>query len=158
MDAALRQFFTSPAFAVAGASSNPAKFGHKVLCWYLGRDLPATPLNPASATVTTTYGELEAVKSPAALQNPERYALSVITPPPVTQTLLEEAKKVGIRAVWLQPGTFDDKVLAYARKEWPDAAIAGTDVPGTVGGEGWCVLVDGDSAMKLAGRKPGEKL
>ncbi|KAB8349820.1 hypothetical protein FH972_023833 [Carpinus fangiana] len=29
MDAALKTFFSAPRFAVAGASSNPVKFGHK---------------------------------------------------------------------------------------------------------------------------------
>jgi len=29
MEAALRTFFSSPRFAVAGASSDPSKFGHK---------------------------------------------------------------------------------------------------------------------------------
>ena len=29
MEAALRTFFTSPRFAVAGASSDPSKYGHK---------------------------------------------------------------------------------------------------------------------------------
>lgn len=28
-EAAARKFFTAPYFAVVGASSNPAKFGHK---------------------------------------------------------------------------------------------------------------------------------
>lgn len=54
-------------------------------------------------------------------------------------------------SVWLQPGSFDQEVLTLARKEWPDAAIAGTDVPGSRGGEGWCVLVDGEWGMGLAG-------
>lgn len=29
MDAALKTFFSSPRFAVAGASSDPSKYGHK---------------------------------------------------------------------------------------------------------------------------------
>jgi hypothetical protein len=29
MEAALRTFFSSPRFAVAGASSDPSKYGHK---------------------------------------------------------------------------------------------------------------------------------
>lgn len=120
------------------------------------KGLPAIPLNPGSATVEVGSHSIPTKASPAKLDSPEHYALSVITAPAITQTLLEEAKNVGIRAVWLQPGTFDDKVLAYARKEWPDAAIAGTDVPGSNGHDGWCVLVDGDDAMRVAGRKAGK--
>ena len=73
----------------------------------------------------------------------------MITPPPVTAKVLEEAKKAGVRAVWLQPGSFTDEELDYAVKEFPGAAVGGFS-DGTVGGEGWCVLVDGENAMKAA--------
>lgn len=39
MEAALKTFFSSPRFAVAGASSDPSKFGHKgvdVSAFYTG--------------------------------------------------------------------------------------------------------------------------
>ena len=63
--------------------------------------------------------------------------------------MLREAKEAGVPAVWLQPGSFDDEVLAYAKREFK-AAIGGD---GGRGGEGWCVLVDGEEGMKLAGRE-----
>jgi len=71
--------------------------------------------------------------------------------------VLKEAKEAGIPAVWLQPGTYDDEVWAYAKKEFK-AAIGGFeggadgDV-GTGGEEGWCVLVDGETGLEAAGRK-----
>lgn len=74
----------------------------------------------------------------------------------MTRQLLKEAKEAGVPAVWLQPGSFDDDGLAFARKEFK-AAIAGT-APGTDGwvsrGEdGWCVLVDGERGLEVAGRQ-----
>ncbi|KAI9710369.1 MAG: hypothetical protein M1820_002864 [Bogoriella megaspora] len=162
MEAAVRTFFTSPRFAVAGASSEPAKFGHKIFVWYLQHSLPATPLNPRASSITALGSEHSTVSTPSALSSvapPSEFSLSVITPPKITLPLLKEAKEAGIPAVWLQPGTFDDEVLDYARKEFK-AAIAGDDqkksLRGSVG-EGWCVLVDGDWGMSLAERK-GEKL
>lgn len=62
--------------------------------------------------------------------------------------MLEEAKSLGIKGVWLQPGTFDDEILAYAFKEF-EAAVGGA---GGRGSEGWCVLVDGERAAKAAGK------
>lgn len=56
---------------------------------------------------------------------------------------------MGIPAVWLQPGSFDEEVLEYAQGNF-QAAIAGE---GGRGGEGWCVLVDGEEGMRLAGRE-----
>ncbi|KAI1817933.1 CoA binding domain-containing protein [Poronia punctata] len=152
MTAEVRAFFSSPQFAVVGASSNPAKFGHKVLAWYQAHNLPVTPINPASQTITTSYGEYPAVKSVSQLSEPKRTSLSVITPPPVTLEVLKEAKRVGIPAVWLQPGTFDDEVLSFAHGK--DDGYSGDVIAGEggMGSEGWCVLVDGEKGMRSAGK------
>lgn len=151
MQAAARVFFSQPAFAVAGASSNPSKFGNRIYQWYLNHGLTAFPMNPTCSTITIRRKEYETVSSPSKLADPTHTSLSVITPPPVTQQLLKEAKEAGIRAVWLQPGSFTEKEMQYALEEWPDAAIGGFS-DGTRGGEGWCVLVDGEAAIRAAGR------
>ena len=169
MEAAARAFFSTPQFAVAGASQDTAKFGYKgmtlsqaastqrltvpcvVLAWYHLHNLPVTPLNPRAPSITVSSSPPKAyttVRSPSALPSPAQTALSVITPPPVTQMLLEEAKSVGIKAVWLQPGTFDEEVMKYAKSNF-EAAVGG---PGGAGREGWCVLVDGEDAMEGVGR------
>jgi hypothetical protein len=67
----------------------------------------------------------------------------------VTKQLLKEAKDAGVPAVWLQPGSFDDEVVEYAQDHFK-AAIVGE---GGRGGEGWCVLVDGEQGLKIAGRE-----
>jgi len=153
MEAAVKTFFSSPRFAVVGASSDPAKFGHKVFAWYLTHGLPVTPINPRAAEVVVKSKEYATVTGPGKLEAPTETSLSVITPPPVTLKVLQEAKEAGISAVWLQPGTFNDEVLAYAHKEFK-AAIAGTegDSLQSNGHDGWCVLVDGEDGLKLANR------
>ncbi|KAF2201073.1 NAD(P)-binding protein [Delitschia confertaspora ATCC 74209] len=150
MEAALKTFFSSPRFAVAGASSDPSKFGHKVFAWYLTHSLPTTPLNPRSPSVSVLFKDHTTAPSPSALENPSSYSLSIITPPGVTKTLLKEAKEAGIPAVWMQPGSFDAEGLEYAKKEFK-AVIAG---PGGGSSEGeWCVLVDGEEGLRVAGRE-----
>jgi len=54
--------------------------------------------------------------------------------------------------VWLQPGTYDDEVMRFAREEYKGAVIGAMD-GGTVGHEGWCILVDGEDGLETAGRK-----
>jgi predicted CoA-binding protein len=169
MEAALKTFFSSPRFAVAGASSDPTKYGHigthctvvtsfinlhtywiyVVFAWYLQHSLPVTPLNPRSPTIDVLDSSYTTTASPNTLNDPSSYSLSVITPPAITKNLLKEAREAGVPAVWLQPGSFDNEVLEYARKEFK-AAIAGD---GGRGGEGWCVLVDGEAGLKIAGRE-----
>ena len=48
----------------------------------------------------------------------------------------------------MQPGTFDDEVINFARSHF-EAAIGGD---GGQGSEGWCVLVDGEDGLEAAGR------
>ncbi|TKA70562.1 hypothetical protein B0A55_06230 [Friedmanniomyces simplex] len=159
MQSAARAFFTSPTFAVAGASSNPAKFGHRIFAWYLSHNLPAVPVNPTCSSISVRRKTFDTVASPSQLKDPKNTGLSVITPPPVTAQLLREAKEAGVRAVWLQPGSFTERELEFAVREFPGAAVGGF-AEGTVGGEGWCVLVDGDAAISAAEqeRGRGEKL
>lgn len=75
----------------------------------------------------------------------------------MTIEVLKEARKLGVPAIWLQPGTWDDAVLAFTRGEGVDGekyegqVVAG-DVPGGRGHEGWCVLVDGEAGLKAVGK------
>lgn len=166
MEAAAKLFFSSPRFAVAGASQNPSKFGYKGMCnedslstkrivdtaavlaWYHIHGLPVTPINPATPEIQLPSQAYSTVAAPSSLQAPQQTALSVITPPAATRKILEDAKSTGIQAVWLQPGSFDEEGLEYAKANFA-AAIGGH---GGSGGEGWCVLMDGESALEAANR------
>ena len=44
----------------------------------------------------------------------------------------------------LQPGSFDEESLEYAKREF-EAGVGGE---GGQGGEGWCILVDGESFLE----------
>jgi len=154
MEAAIKTFFATPRFAVVGASSDPAKFGNKVFAWYLAHSLPATPINPRAPTVSVGTTSYPTVAGPSALESPRETALSIITPPAATLKVLHEAREAGVPAVWLQPGSYNDEVMAYARKEFKAAigGLEGEDGLSTNGEEGWCVLVDGEDGLELAGR------
>ncbi|SPN98407.1 uncharacterized protein DNG_01452 [Cephalotrichum gorgonifer] len=151
-EAAARTFFSSPAFAVVGASSNPAKFGNIIFKWYHAHSLPVTPINPTAATITLPSNPtpFPALPSISRLPNPTETSISIVTPPAATLAVLREAKWLGVPAVWLQPGTFDDEVLRFLTEEGGfKAAVAGE---GGDGSEGWCVLVDGEKALRGVGK------
>ncbi|EHK24924.1 uncharacterized protein TRIVIDRAFT_230042 [Trichoderma virens Gv29-8] len=149
-EATAKRFFSSPFFAVVGASSNPAKFGHKVHAWYLNHDLPVTAINPASKTVTVNDEDYPTVPDVKSLPKPTETSVSIITHPGITLNVLKEAKSVGIPAIWLQPGTFDKEVLDFALADGTFEAVVYGE--GGRGSEGWCVLVDGGKALKDAGK------
>lgn len=119
-----------------------------VLAWYHQHSLPVTPLNPKSAQISLPSVAYNTVPSPKSLPSPTQTALSIVTPPKATLQVLEEAHAVGIPAVFLQPGSFDDAGLEYARKHF-EAAVGGEG--GRRGPEGWCVLMDGEDGLELAG-------
>jgi predicted CoA-binding protein len=101
------------------------------------------PINPSRPAITVSSTVYPTVPSPSALPFPTETSLSIITQPSVTLQILREAKRVGIPAVWLQPGSFDDEGWEYAKREFV-AAIGGK---GGKGESGWCVLMDGDNAL-----------
>ncbi|KAI9654180.1 MAG: hypothetical protein M1829_000962 [Trizodia sp. TS-e1964] len=154
MEAAAKNFFSSPHFAVVGASQDPAKFGHKVYAWYIQHALPVDPINPRAASISVDGVARPTVPDIASLANPSETSISIITPPAVTMAVLQEAKKAGVPAVWLQPGSFDQEGLAFATKEFK-AAVGGHDGVGG-DGEGWCILVDGEAGLKATRQASGK--
>ncbi|KAJ2904762.1 CoA binding domain-containing protein [Zalerion maritima] len=145
-----RSFFAQHSFAVVGASSNPAKYGYKIFAWYTNHALPVVPINPGSPTIAVEGAEYDTKPSLSALQDPKNTGVSIITPPKVTMKLLKEARELGIPAVWMQPGSFDDEVESWARGEGGFGSVVAGD--GGMGGEGWCVLVDGEKALRGLGK------
>ncbi|KAL8633465.1 hypothetical protein Q9189_000811 [Teloschistes chrysophthalmus] len=126
----------------------------KVLAWYDARNLSTTPVNPSCTSISVRGTDYPAVSSVLQLSSPTETSLSIVTQPHITLNVLREAKQAGILSVWLQPGSFDEQGLEYAKKEFK-AAVGGD---GERGGEGWCVLVDGDAARERAKAKKQENL
>lgn len=107
----IRLFLASPAFAVVGASDDPSKFGHRCYASYLRHGRTAYPVNPNAATVlgNPAYPDLRSLPEPVE-------AVSIITPPPVTERVVEDAIAAGIRHVWMQPGAQSQKAVVRARE------------------------------------------
>jgi len=121
----IERFLDSPAFGVVGASPRRHKYGNKVLRCYQQNGRRAIPVNPhereveGSACVASVLDLAEDVRS-----------ISVITPPPVTERVVDEAIRKGIRNVWMQPGAESERAVAACK-------AAGINVIA----DGSCVLV-----------------
>ena len=100
-------FLALDVFAVAGVSSNEQKFGTQVF-----RDLRRAGrrvygLNPRLASLDgeTIYPDLASL--------PERpQVLVLVVPAPIGLNLVEEAARLGIKRVWMQPGAENEELLA----------------------------------------------
>ena len=122
----IESFLSGEVFAVAGASSNRSKFGNIVLRKYLAHGKTAYPVNPTEREVEgiATAPDLASLPVPV-------HGLSIVTPPPVTERLVEDAHAAGIRRIWMQPGAESRAAIARAEELGIDV-IAG----------GPCVLVE----------------
>ncbi|EWC44121.1 hypothetical protein DRE_07178 [Drechslerella stenobrocha 248] len=138
MEAAIEAFFSSPRFAVVGASTDTAKYGYKVFAWYLSHNLPVTGVNPKTPMIL----EQATVSDLTGLESPGETAVSIITPPAVSLKVLQQAKELGVKMVWCQPGSESSEVLQYAK----DNGV-------TCIANGACVLVDGEKGLRSAGRE-----
>ncbi len=104
-------FLSGGPHAVVGASTDRTKYGNKVLRAYVQTDRPVYPVNPKAP-------EVEGRKAFPDLRSlPEGvHGISVITPPPVTEKVVEEAADLGIKHIWMQPGAESDAAVAAAEK------------------------------------------
>ena len=121
----IKQFLTSPAFGVVGASRDRLKYGNKVLRCYLQNGRKAFPVNPREKEIEGLACVATVADLPAEVQS-----LSVITPPTVTEQVVEAAIAKGIANIWMQPGAESPAAVARCR-------AAGVNVIA----DGSCVLV-----------------
>ncbi|MFN3648499.1 MAG: CoA-binding protein [Armatimonadota bacterium] len=106
----VRSFLSAERFAVAGASDDPAKFGHRCYAALLRNGYAVYPVNPRATEVlgNPTFPDLASLPEPV-------QSLSIVTPPPVTEQVVEQAIRAGVRSVWMQPGA--ESAAAVRRAE-----------------------------------------
>lgn len=110
MTEAIEKFFASEAFGVVGASEDRSKYGNKVLRCYVQNKKTAIPVNPKVASVEG----LNTVATVADLPDTVK-SISVITPPAVTEQVVEAAIARGITSVWMQPGAESEAAVAACK-------------------------------------------
>lgn len=111
IDEQIRRFLDGAPHAVVGASRDRSKYGNKVLRAYLQNDLPVYAVNPNAEMVEgqVTYPDLASLTQRV-------HGVSVITPPDITESIVEQAAKLGIKNLWLQPGSESEKVVQLAKR------------------------------------------
>ena len=99
-------FLAEGPWAVVGASTNRNKYGNKVLRVYMQTNRKVYPVNPRA-------DEVEGLKAyPDLASLPEKvHGISIITPPAVTEKIVEEAARSGIKHLWMQPGAQSDEAV-----------------------------------------------
>lgn len=98
-------------WAVVGANSDPDKYGNKIFKLLLSRGYNVYPVNPL-------YDEVENVKCYKDLSSlpevPE--VIDMVVSPKRGMAVIEEAARLGIKNIWLQPGTYNDELIKLIDK------------------------------------------
>ena len=107
----IEDFLAEGPWAVVGASTDREKYGNKVLrCYVQNGKTPVYPINPKADEVEgrPAFADLDSLPEPVR-------GISIITPPKVTEAVVEKAAALGIRRLWMQPGA--ESEIAVARCE-----------------------------------------
>ena len=104
-------FLAAPLFAVAGASNDPDKFGYRCFVALKNSGRIVHPLNPRTSEIAgqPAFASIQAIPG-------QVVSLSVVTPPSVTEHIIEEAIASGVRWVWMQPGAESHAAIARAEQ------------------------------------------
>ncbi len=118
-------------FAVVGASRNPKKYGHQVYRDLRNAGYRVHPVNPNTNEILgdKCYPSLEAlpVKPDVA---------DLVVPPKVTEKVIRTCKRLGIKKVWMQPGSESETAINFCRENGMDVI------------HGVCVMVERISRHK----------
>ncbi len=108
MQDTIKDFMTRKKFAVVGATDNPEKNGNRIFKNLKNRGYEVYPVNPK-------LDEIEGSKVYHTLSDiPEKVdVVDFVVPPPVTEEILKECKKLGLTRIWLQPGAESEQAIQY---------------------------------------------
>ena len=110
-DEMIKRFLAGRPHAVVGASADREKYGNLVLRCYQQNERPVFAVNPRGGTIEgeRVYADLASIPGTV-------HGVSIITPPPVTERVIQEAGALGIRHVWMQPGAESPRAIARCRE------------------------------------------
>ncbi|TWJ19821.1 CoA-binding protein [Geobacter argillaceus] len=100
------RFLQATRFGVVGASTDRTKYGNRVLRCYRQKGLSVVPVNPKEREIEG----IPCVATVAGLPD-DVTSISVITPPAVTEQVVEAAIQKGIKHIWMQPGAESQKAV-----------------------------------------------
>jgi len=102
-------------YAIVGASNNPEKYGYKVLSDLRLVGYRAIPINPKEEEIQG----VKAYKDIYAFDKKIDVVVFVV-PPEVTRKILVDVLKLGIKKVWMQPGSESNESVEFCKRNGID--------------------------------------
>jgi predicted CoA-binding protein len=116
----IQAFLAGTRFAVVGASRDRAKYGNKVLRAYMQHGMEVVPVNRGGGEIEGLPSVPDLGSLPAPVDG-----VSIITPPKVTEEVVEEAIHLGIRNIWIQPGAESERAVELAERAGANVIAGG---------------------------------
>ncbi|HRP68294.1 MAG TPA: CoA-binding protein [Turneriella sp.] len=110
MHSLVKYFRTMPPVALIGASNDSTKYGNIIFRDLKSKGFTIYPVNPKA----TSIEGVPALHTLAELKEKTSVELLIyVIPPQLTLDSLKEAKELGYKKVWLQPGAADAGVAEF---------------------------------------------
>jgi hypothetical protein len=106
-----REFLQDRIWAVVGVTPDPKKFGNRIFTKLKDHHYTVYPINPK-------YPEVNGVKTfPNLIALPQKpLVVNFVVNPKIGIQVLEECIRLGIKRIWLQPGTESEEILQMAKE------------------------------------------
>ncbi len=105
--------------AVVGVSGDASKFGHRIFRDLLRAGYPVEGVNPKGGFVLGR----QLHKSLSEMEKKPDLVITVVHPE-VAEKVVEECNRLGVKAVWMQPGSESDAALEKAKEYGIQATTA----------------------------------
>jgi uncharacterized protein len=99
--------------AIVGASNNKEKYGYKISSFLKENGFTIIPINPKEKQILglKVFENLTLAKKANEIE-----LVVFIVPPKITKKILEEVNLLGLKKVWLQPGSENKESIDYCKK------------------------------------------
>ena len=98
-------------FAVIGVSKDPKKYGNKAYKDLKSAGYEVYPINPRVDKIDDEecYGSLEDLP-----RIPD--VINLVVPPEITEKVVKKAIKLGVKRIWMQPGSESKEIIDYCKE------------------------------------------
>ncbi len=104
--------FKGKYIAVVGVSADPEKYGHKIFRDLLNSGYNVVGINPKGGNILgqEVYPQLKSLSKVPDL-------VIIVVPPAVTAKIVDECHELGVKNIWMQPGTESDEAIDKAKSD-----------------------------------------
>ena len=104
------EFMSLEKFAIVGATDNPSKYGNEIIHDLKNRGYDVYPINPR-------LDEIDGIKCYPSLSDlPVTVdVVDLVVPPQVAEEVVKECDRLGLKRIWMQPGSESQQGLDYCQ-------------------------------------------